>query len=431
MRKTPPSLRRHKPSGQAVVTLGGHDHYLGAWPALCKKAPPDVQEAYDRLIAEWLANGRRPLVPAADAPAFTVNELMLAFWRHAEGYYCDDDGHPTGELRDYRLSLRPLKELYGRLAAADFSPLKLKTVRQQMVEAGWCRGLVNQRVGRVVRMFKWGVAEELVPETVYRALAAVPGLQKGRCEAPEPEPVGPVAVEAVEATLPHLLPPAAAMVRLQLLTGMRPGEACVLRGCDIDTSGAVWLYRPHRHKTKHRGKARVVALGPQAQAVIRPFLKLDTQAYLFSPEDAVEALHAARRLARKTKVQPSQAARGRKARPQRKPRARYTPDSYGKAVARACDRAFPQPEPLARREGETAEGWQARLTPEQHAELKAWRKTHRWHPHQLRHSHATEVRRRFGLEAAQVALGHARADVTQVYAERNLALAVKVAEEIG
>jgi integrase len=54
-----------------------------------------------------------------------------------------------------------------------------------------------------------------------------------------------------------------------------------------------------------------------------------------------------------------------------------------------------------------------------------------WAPNQLRHAHGTEVRRRFGLEAAQVALGHERADVTQVYAERNLDLAVKVATEAG
>jgi hypothetical protein len=35
------------------------------------------------------------------------------------------------------------------------------------------------------------------------------------------------------------------------------------------------------------------------------------------------------------------------------------------------------------------------------------------------------------LEAAQVVLGHPKADVTQVYAERDLALAEKVAREVG
>ena len=44
---------------------------------------------------------------------------------------------------------------------------------------------------------------------------------------------------------------------------------------------------------------------------------------------------------------------------------------------------------------------------------------------------ATEVRKAHGLEAAQVLLGHARADVTQIYSERNLALALKVAAAMG
>lgn len=54
-----------------------------------------------------------------------------------------------------------------------------------------------------------------------------------------------------------------------------------------------------------------------------------------------------------------------------------------------------------------------------------------WHPNQLRHAHATAVRRQCGLEGAQVALGHERADVTQVYAERNSSLAIEIAAEIG
>lgn len=55
----------------------------------------------------------------------------------------------------------------------------------------------------------------------------------------------------------------------------------------------------------------------------------------------------------------------------------------------------------------------------------------KWAPQQLRHTKATEVRAKFGLEAAQVFLGHCSADVTQIYAERNLVLAKKVAREVG
>jgi integrase len=268
-----PSLRRHKARSLGVVTLNGHDHYLGSWPAEKRKPPPAVQAEYDRLIAEWLANGRRPLVKGAAPSGPTVGEVILGFWAHAQRHYRHEDGTSTTEVAAYRDALRPLRDMYSTLPAADCSPLKLKAVRQRMVDAGLTRALINRRVGKVVRMFKWAVAEELVPVEVYQALRAVPGLQKGRCDAKEAPPVLPVEDERVEATLPHLLPTVAAMVRLQRLTGMRPGEVCALRPCDLDTTGPVWLYRPGQHKTKHRGKARVVALGPKAQEVLRPRLR--------------------------------------------------------------------------------------------------------------------------------------------------------------
>jgi len=73
-----------------------------------------------------------------------------------------------------------------------------------------------------------------------------------------------------------------------------------------------------------------------------------------------------------------------------------------------------------------------RLAAEQKAELKAWRKAHRWHLHQLRHNAATLLRREFGLEAAQLALGHASVQITDaVYAERDRAKVIEVVLRIG
>jgi len=46
-------------------------------------------------------------------------------------------------------------------------------------------------------------------------------------------------------------------------------------------------------------------------------------------------------------------------------------------------------------------------------------------------TYATKVRKDHGLEAAQILLGHSRADVTQVYAERDEAKAINVARKIG
>lgn len=75
----------------------------------------------------------------------------------------------------------------------------------------------------------------------------------------------------------------------------------------------------------------------------------------------------------------------------------YTSDSYRRAIERACVKA----------------------------------KVPVWTPHRLRHNAATIVRREYGLEAAQLILGHARADVTQLYAEVNHLKALEVAGNIG
>src|SRR5262249_13007101 len=104
------------------------------------------------------------------------------------------------------------------------------------------------------------------------------------------------------------------MIQLQRLTGMRPGEVVIMRALDVDMTGKIWLYRPGSdrgangaHKTAWRGHDRVVAIGPQAQEVIREFLKPNVGAYLFSPTEAMEAFIAQRRKSRQTKVQPSRA----------------------------------------------------------------------------------------------------------------------------
>src|SRR5262249_52618172 len=160
-------------------------------------------------------------------------------------------------------------------------------------------GVINARIRRIVRVFRWAVTEELIPESVHRALAAVPGLKAGRTEAPEREGVKPVDVEVVEATLPELPAPVAAMVRLQLLTGMRAGEVMVMRGIDLNMRETVWTYTPYRHKNQHRGMDRVIHLGPKAQEVVKPFLRPNVEEYLFSPKSYVEGMHARRAAQRK------------------------------------------------------------------------------------------------------------------------------------
>src|SRR5271166_6097771 len=74
-----PSYRHHKPSGQAVVTLDGRDIYLGRYGS------PESRAEFDRLLAEWLSNGRRLPAPASGSD-LTVNELASAYLDHADSY---------------------------------------------------------------------------------------------------------------------------------------------------------------------------------------------------------------------------------------------------------------------------------------------------------------------------------------------------------
>jgi integrase len=432
----PPRYRFHKQSGQAVVSLPRgdgtyHDVLLGPFDT------PESRLEYARLIAEWEAHGRRPAARET-AAGLSVNEVILAYWKHAEGYYRHPDGTPTSEADNIRLALRPLKRLYGHTSAADFDSLALEALREEMVRAGHCRNRVNKDVSRVRRLFKWAAARKLVPLSVHEGLATVEGLRAGRSAARETAPVRPVAEEVVEATLPFMRPQVAAMVRLQQLSGMRPGEVVAMRGMDLEMLGKVWAYRPGsdsgphgKHKNAYRGQSRVIHLGPKAQAVLRPWLRLNLQEYLFQPLESVAQYRAELRRARKTPLTPGQARRPPKQKPKRAPGDRYRVSSYDHAVMSACDVAFPPPGPLARRPGETKKGWLTRVGPEGWAEVRKWRKAHRWHPNMLRHAKATELRRELGLDAARAVLGHRSPQITETYAEIDLNKAMAAMEKLG
>jgi hypothetical protein len=191
-----PKYRRHRATGQAIVTLAGRDHYLGPYGTALSRSE------YDRVIAEWVSQGR-PDGTEPLAVDVTVNELLAAYLRFAKGYFVRN-GATTSEFDCIRYAMKPLKELYGRTLVKDFGPLALKAVRQKMIDAGWVRTSVNHQVGRVRRIFKWGVENELVPSSVLHGLQAVAGLQYGRTEAKESNPVKPVPEAFVDAVLPHV-----------------------------------------------------------------------------------------------------------------------------------------------------------------------------------------------------------------------------------
>ena len=56
----------------------------------------------------------------------TVKELLARFWHHAEGYYRTVTDGRNKELEQFKLALRPLRELYGEAPAIEFGPRALE-----------------------------------------------------------------------------------------------------------------------------------------------------------------------------------------------------------------------------------------------------------------------------------------------------------------
>jgi integrase len=416
-------LRLHKASGQAYVVLNGKAIYCG------KPDDPGTEQRYRQAVAEWLAAGRQlPVEPTT----LTIKELMARFWTHAQQYYRTETDGRLKELEQFRLALRPLKELYGNTAAAVFGPRALQAIRQHMIDAGWSRPYINKQVNRIRHVFKWAVSDEMVPGSVLYAIQAVPGLRRGRGDAVEPEAVTPVPMDLVDAIQPFVSKQVWAMVQVQLLTAARAGEITQMRPCDIDRENSVWVYRPTRHKTAHKGHERKIFIGPRGQQVLAPFLLRAPQSYCFSPAEAEgdrrRRLHEARTTPLSYGNVPGS---NRRDNPEWSAGERYTTDSFRRAIARACDQAFPPPEPLALRDDETEVEWKERLTEEQKTQLATWEKAHRWHPHQLRHNAATELRKEFGIEAARIILGHRSTTVTEIYAEKDERQAVAAMSQVG
>ena len=205
-----PKYRLHRPSGQAVASFNGIDYYLG------KHGSQESRDEYDRLLGEWIIKGRQPPSKSARSPAgrMTVNELILAYLQFADGYY-RKNGQPTGKYDSIRYSLKPLRRLYGPLGVTEFGPLALKNVREEMIKSALCRNEINKRIGRIVRMFKWGVESEFIAPMTHHALSQVRGLSRGRNFASESEPVKPVPDVHVDAIKPYVSRRICAMIELQ------------------------------------------------------------------------------------------------------------------------------------------------------------------------------------------------------------------------
>jgi integrase len=386
-----PKLRQHAPSGRAIVTLNGKDFYLGAYGSA------ESQARYHELIAKWISNGRQPLdrreivtaSPTMSPATMTISTLVDAYQRHAEQYH----GAEHSETYAIKRLVKMLVKHFGGTLANDFGPSKLRLIREQLDDGKRTRHGVNRDAHRIKRIFKWAASEELVAVAVHQTLQTLAPLKRGKCKAPESKAVKPVPAAWVAAIKPHVTTTIWDIVQLQRLCGCRGGELLKLRPIDIDTTGDIWIAELTDHKTAGHGHIRRLYFGPKAQAILTPRLaNKAVDAYLFSPRESnAEAKQRGAKIMRRIGQKPN------KKKTARVMRDTYDHNSYRKAIQRGCEKA----------------GCPV------------------WHPHQLRHSAATEWRKQYGPDQALVMLGDKTNRMSDIYMERDEQVALKIAGEVG
>ena len=109
---------------QAFCKIRGKFIYLGRYGSKTSR------EKYERVIAEYLSNGKK-LPPTKTQEEISIAELAVEFLNHAEGYYIDEHGKPTGTLAHCRLAIAPVVKHYGENPIADFTPLALMFIRDK------------------------------------------------------------------------------------------------------------------------------------------------------------------------------------------------------------------------------------------------------------------------------------------------------------
>lgn len=410
-----PAVFHHKATGQDAVCLRDAAGvrrmiYLG------KHGSADARRRYREVLAEHLAGkpvgSSRATKQVGAASAWPkVSQLCAAYLLHAERYYRDADGKPTGEVEHAAIAFRMLLALLRDTPTDCVQIADLQAVRQALVDLrethtrgrsapnGLSRRTVNDRMARIKRLFRWGVEQRLVPGSTWHELSAFRGLTKGRSGVHDNAPVEAVPWSMVEAVLPHLVPTMADAVRLQWWCGARPSEVLAMTRRQLDTTGATWLYRLAKHKGSWRDRERIIALGPKAQDVLRPRLRLEQDAPMFSGRDAWNEHRERLRAQRATPITKQTRERDATAIEHATDVAeQITVDEYRRAIHRACD----------------------------DAEIP------RWSPHRLRHAAGTRIAKEAGIEATRVALGHADVATSRRYAHgADVEIAKGIAARLG
>jgi len=225
----------------------------------------EAARAYAELLTR-LSNGATPNVapatPNVAQDGITV-AVVVSRWFAEEAPRYPASGR---EATQFKFACRPLLRLFGATLASDLDADKLEQVQISMASGTWqnpeerakakrrgypcdwsCR-TVNRAITRIRTLWRWAERKKLVPAGTFAHLCTLPGLAANDARVRHRPKRKPVPFAHVKACLRHCAPQIRTMLLLQWWTGMRSAEVRLMRPCDLDRSGEVWLYTPGRHK---------------------------------------------------------------------------------------------------------------------------------------------------------------------------------------
>ena len=391
-----PGLLRHS-SGQARVCLSGHFHYCGVFGTL------EAAQHYATLVAQWEENGRRPIDPLPDVEQLRPMRDLFARYEaylDASGRY-RKGGVPTSQRHMVTVAIREFVHAFGDAPASRYSEALLLRHRDDLeARVRLTRTGINRKIGMLKAALRWMFGRGLLSRDQWLGTSAIDPLTRhqlgGRDRKQAKRAVSLEDVEKVAVCLPRV---PAAMLRLQALVGLRPGEVCAMRWQDIDRTPIVvngvecWTYRVDSAKTEHHGHETTYPLAPKARAILEGFAA-DSERFIFSPRQTMLDLHEERRAARETPITKQTTLRD--SSPRREFADRYDAFSYRQAIERGIQKAKVKP----------------------------------FTPHEVRHGFVTRVALRCGTMAASVAVNHRRITTTEGYLHADRALAYEVAAQL-
>jgi integrase len=268
-----PRMSKHS-SGQARVRFpGGQTRYLGAFGSI------EAHARYAELMREWLANGKQPLgerAPHASALSYTVGNLLTDYfaWLDQTGRFTKA-GKPTSHRKLVKLVLDRFEAFAGAVPVRRLTSHLLVQWRDR-IEAehpDMIRGSINRHVSLVVTALAWGEDRGTVPTATRQSCAAIRPLKLGSCGArPEHKRARrAISQQEVEGVIAHCPARIGSLMRLQLVSAMRPGEARAIRWCDVSKDGSqgTWTYHvPGGGKTVHHQRRIKYYLGREAQRIL-------------------------------------------------------------------------------------------------------------------------------------------------------------------